>query len=264
MSGDRSDRGKSGKSANSGKSGAPVCAICGKEIEGKYLRDFWGNDYHYGHRNSHPACDYCGRLMSRRSSDGAFSFDDGRKICGLCKADAVEEKETGLRILYEARDLLEKAGIVLRPFNPSFSLLDRNTLKKYSKSGEEQGFTHAAKKSDGAGNILELKIRVFVLHGLPYEAFLATAAHELMHAWIHLNGRNDAKKWLKEGSCNMAAFLALRQKRSLKAEYQIRQMQEQRDRVYGKGFRKVRRFVQRRGTKSWLRVLRTKRSLPLF
>ena len=243
---------------------APVCAVCGKAIEGKYLKDFWGNSSHVGHLRSNPSCDYCGRIISQRSTGGGSTYEDGRQICALCKEEAVEDKDTGLQILYEARDLLEKSGIVLKPFNPAFSILDRKTLKRYTKSGEEQGFTHARKKSDGAGRILELKIRVFVLHGLPYFAFLTTAAHELMHAWIHLNGRNDAKKWLKEGSCNMAAYLVLRQKRDLKAEYQIRQMREQKDKVYGKGFRKVHRYVKSRGVKQWLEVLRKRKSLPLL
>lgn len=243
---------------------APVCTVCGKRIEGKYLKDFWGNAYHVGHLRSNPSCDYCGRIISQRSTGGGSTYEDGRHICSICKAEAVEEKERGLEILYEARDLLEKSGIVLKPFNPAFSVLDRKTLKKYTKSGEEQGFTHARKKSDGAGNILELKIRVFVLHGLPYFAFLATAAHELMHAWIHLNGRNDAKKWLKEGSCNMAAYLVLREERSREAEYRIRQLRADRDKIYGRGFRKVLRFYQKRGKKAWLQAARYRRSLPLL
>lgn len=163
----------------------------------------------------------------------------------LCRDRAIESKEAGLAVLNEAHDLLEGHGVLLRPFRPKFSLLDRQTLRKYSKSGNELGFTQAGRRTDTrTGRIIELKIQVFILEGLPYETFLATAAHELMHAWIHLNGRQDASRWFKEGSCNMAAYLVLRAKRSYAAEYQIEQMRRQTDRVYGKGFRKVLRCAQ--------------------
>ncbi|MCF7949988.1 MAG: protein DA1 [Spirochaetia bacterium] len=242
----------------------PVCAVCGKTIQGRYIRDYWGNNYHSTHEQTHPACHYCGRLISKHSTGGGSRYSDGRMICALCRDRAIENKESGLAVLNEAHDLLEKHGILLRPFRPKFSLLDRQTLGKYSKSGNELGFTHATRRTDSSGRILDLKIQVFILHGLPYEAFLATAAHELMHAWIHLNGRQDAARWFKEGSCNMAAYLALRSKRTLEADYQIEQMRRQTDRVYGRGFRKVLRFAQRRGTGAWLKSVRTAKRLPLL
>ena len=242
----------------------PICSVCGGNITGKYIQDFWGNNYHSGHLSTNPPCEYCGRLISKPSTGGGTTYKDGRRICALCKSEAVEDEKRGLEILYQANSLLHKAGIALKPFHPSFNLLDRNTLKRRSGRGEEQGFTHTKRKTDSRGKILELKIRVFILHGLPYHAFLSTAAHELMHAWLQLNGRGDAKKWLIEGSCNMAAYLVLRLKGGLKSEYQIFQMREQRDKVYGKGFNKVLAFVNRRGVKTWLNVLHTRTRLPLL
>lgn len=243
----------------------PVCAVCGKTIQGRYIRDYWGNNYHSAHEQTHPACYYCGRLISKRSTGGGSRYSDGRMICKLCRDRAIETKDSGLAVLNEAHDLLEKHGILLHPFRPKFSLLDRQTLRKYSKSGNELGFTKAERRTDTrSGRILELKIQVFILSGLPYEAFLATAAHELMHAWIHLNGRQDAVRWFKEGSCNMAAYLALRAKRTIEAEYQIEQMHRQTDRIYGRGFRKVLRYAQRRGTPAWLKTVRTQKRLPLL
>ena len=41
-------------------------------------------------------------------------------------------------------------------------------------------------------------------------------------------------------------------------------MRRQTDRVYGKGFRKVLRFAQRRGTGAWLRAVGSKKRLPLL
>ncbi|MFO7850589.1 MAG: protein DA1 [Spirochaetia bacterium] len=243
---------------------SPVCAICRRPIEGKFIRDFWGNNYHADHTKTHPSCRYCGRLISKRSTGGGSRNKDGRAVCAICGNKAVVSRDTGLKILREAHELLEKHGILLRPFHPKFELLDRSILRKYSASGDELGFTQAARRTDSNGRILELKIQVFILSGLPYEAFLATAAHELMHAWIHLNGRQDADRRFKEGSCNMAAYLALRSKRTLEAEYQIEQMRRQKDRIYGRGFRKVLRFTHRRSTASWLKVVRTRKRLPLF
>jgi hypothetical protein len=176
----------------------------------------------------------------------------------------VDSRRRGIEVLYEARRRLERHGIVIRPFDPAFKLLYRDTLKKYSSGGDEQGLTHVKKRTAADGTVKELSIRVFVLSGLPYEDFLAAAAHELMHVWLRLHGRDDAKRWFVEGSCNMAAYLVLREERSREAEYRIRQMRADRDKIYGRGFRKVLRFYQRRGRKAWLEAARTRRSLPLF
>ncbi|MFW5712869.1 MAG: hypothetical protein ACOCZA_13085 [Spirochaetota bacterium] len=40
---------------------------------------------------------------------------------------AIESKQAGLAVLNEAHDLLKKHGILLRPFRPKFSLLDRRS-----------------------------------------------------------------------------------------------------------------------------------------
>ena len=242
----------------------PVCALCGYQIEGRYLQDYWGNAYHEGHLRTNPACEYCGRLISPRSTGGGSTYEDGRVICTLCRKRAVDSRRRALEVLYEARDRLEKYGIVIRPFDPAFKMLRRDTLKRHSSGGDEQGLTHVRKRTAADGTILELSISVFVLSGLPYEDFLAASAHELMHVWLRLNGRDDARRWFVEGNCNLAAYLALREERTREAEYRIRQLKEDRNRVYGRGFRKVLRYYSRRGKKAWLQAARTRTSLPLI
>jgi hypothetical protein len=262
--GEESQRGDTSAGGSSAAPDQPVCALCGYPIEGRYLADYWGNAYHEGHTRTNPACRYCGRLIANRTTGGGTTYEDGRIICALCRKRAIDTRRRGLEVLYEARSRLEKHGIVIRPFDPAFKLLYSDTLKKYSSGGDEQGLTHVTKRTGPDGSIKELSIRVFVLSGLPYEDFLAAAAHELMHVWLRLNGRDDAKRWFVEGSCNMAAFLVLREERSREAEYRIRQMRGDRDKVYGRGFRKVLRFYQKRGKKEWLRAARYRSSLPLL
>jgi len=265
---DSSDRSSGGGGQSTGGSsaspGQPTCAICGYRIEGRYIVDYWGNAYHEGHTRTNPTCQYCGRLIATRTTGGGTTYEDGRIICSLCRKRAIDTRRRGIEVLYEARRRLENYGLKIRPFDPAFKLLYSDTLKKYSSGGDEQGLTHVKKRSASDGTVKELSIRVFVLSGLPYEDFLAACAHELMHVWLRLNGRDDAKRWFVEGSCNMAAYLVLREERSREAEYRIRQMRADRDKIYGRGFRKVLRFYRRRGRKAWLEAVRKRRSLPLL
>ena len=98
----------------------------------------------------------------------------------IVRAERVSRKETGLRgigfrLFHRFFKRLSEYPI---PANSgTFSLLDRQTLRKYSKSGNELGFTQAGRRTDTrTERIIELKIQVFILEGLPYAQRRGTAA----------------------------------------------------------------------------------------
>jgi hypothetical protein len=199
-----------------------------------------------------PRCDYCGRLLSERLTGGGKAYPDGRKICGLCLKTAVSDLKRGRRILREVHDQLEGFGVLIRPFQPGFSLIDRSRLRQLDRTGrEKQGYAVFNRKTLN-GEIREFSLEVYILDGLPETAFRSTCAHELMHIWFYSRGITDASPAMVEGSCNMAAWLMLSRMKTPEASYLMRSFSEDRSRVYGKGFRKARSLVDRKGIKGWL------------
>jgi uncharacterized Zn finger protein (UPF0148 family) len=243
------------------------CAICGKVIRGKYLQDYWGNIYHAQHAKELPACFYCTRLICEKLTGGGKKYSDGRVICGICLKTAVEEDEEARSLIADVRKRLERYGIKVQGEVSKTYLLDRNKLNKVSgRSGsdsEEAGFTKLEKKTAN-GKLLSFNIQIFILEGLPETHFIATAAHELMHVWQHLYAVPENDKQLREGSCNFAAYLVLKDLHTAEANYIIKTYFENKDRVYGKGFVKVYNLVKKRGIKGWLFYLRENKKLPLF
>lgn len=199
-----------------------------------------------------PRCDYCGRLMSEHLTGGGRAYPDGRKICGICLKTAVSDSDRGRRILEEVHDQLEALGIVIRPFQPRFGLIDRSRLGQLDRTGREKQGSAVFNRSTVNGEIREFSLELYVLNGLPETAFRSACAHELMHIWFYSRGIADASPVMIEGSCNMAAWLMLSRMRTPQASYLMQSFSEDRSRIYGKGFRKARALVDRRGVKGWL------------
>lgn len=123
---------------------------------------------------------------------------------------------------------------------------------------EQSGFTKLQKKVVN-GKLSSFTMDIFILEGLPKTHFIATAAHELMHVWQHLFAVPENDLALREGSCNYAAYLVLRELKTPMAEYIINSYFENKDKIYGRGFLSVVSLVKRAGLKGWLDYLRNKK-----
>ncbi|MBI9104620.1 MAG: protein DA1 [Spirochaetales bacterium] len=230
----------------------PICTYCGRPIIGKYLKDYWGNSYCAEHIKAVPQCDYCGRLISPKTTRGGKTYSDGRRICGICLPKAVTENQTGRELLGKVHDLLEETGIMIQPFKPDFALISRSRLKQLDRrGGEKQGFATFKRRMVKA-KITSFKMEIFILNGLPESSFISTCAHELMHIWFYSRNITDASPALIEGSCNMAAYLILKKQGTLEAEYLIKGLFEDKNKIYGAGFRKIQKLTDKRGTSGWL------------
>lgn len=252
------------------------CGHCGKPITGKYVKDYWGNAYHAGHLREALRCFYCGRLISKGLTGGGKTYRDGRVICALCLKSAVDNTAAAVPILKDVRSRLERHGITVKGTFAETHLLNRGGLAKISgrraARTEEAGFTKLEKKTVN-GRLASFSMQVFILKGLPETHYIATAAHELMHVWQHLYAVPENDPALREGSCNYASYLVLRELAggsgragnagavrkfgtADEAGYITETFFSTRDRVYGKGFLKVYQLVKDRGIKGWLEYLR--------
>lgn len=238
----------------------PKCTHCGKPINGKYFKDYWGNSYCAEHLRTVPQCDYCGRLIGNKTRGGK-NYPDGRKICGICLKTAVTDNGQGLRLLRQVHESLEAEGIKISPFKPEFMLISRSKLKQLDKKGgEKQGFAVFDRRVTG-GKVVSFKMQIYILDGLPESSFISTAAHELMHIWFYSRNITETSPALAEGSCNMASYLVLKKLKTLEAELLIKGLFESKDKIYGTGFRKVEKLANRRGVAGWLEYARTKKRI---
>ncbi len=242
------------------------CTLCGEIIQGRFLKDYWGNIYHEGHKDRASRCDYCSRFISEKTTGGGTRYRDGRHICGLCRPAAVQDTKEARELLGDARKRLERYGIAIDRFDPGFHLIDRGKLKRVSRlsrppDSEETGFTHFRSRSLG-GRIVSFELNIYILLGLPRGHFIEAAAHELMHVWQYLNAPPKNDRALCEGSCNYAAYLVLQELSGAESKYLVHNLFGSKDRFYGEGFRRVARLVEKRGTKYWLSRLRANRRFP--
>lgn len=239
------------------------CSLCGGIIEDEYLTDFWGNVYHKYHEGNIPKCDYCGRFISDRLTDGGYQYDDGRNICGLCKRTAVENLSEAKHLLDGARMQLARKGIKIESDDIDLHLVDRKQLKDlaHNKSNDQMGFV---KYDARAVNdvIVSRNFDVYILQRIPKIDFIATAAHELMHIWQYVNAPFGNDLAFCEGSCNYASYIVLQQYPDKKSEYVIDIMNKDQDEIYGEGFRQVKKLVKDRGISYWLNWLQKDRNFP--
>jgi hypothetical protein len=91
---------------------------------------------------------------------------------------------------------------------------------------------------------------------------VSTLAHELTHVWQFMAGRLKNDRALSEGSCNYAAYLVLQHYGGKQTEYAISNIIDDKDEIYGDGFRRVKRFAEENGIAAWLELLRKKNHFP--
>ncbi len=239
------------------------CAYCGEVISGEYFYDFWGNSYHPYHQGAVPQCEYCGRFISRRLTNGGQQYSDGRHICGLCYRTAVGDKYRAEWVLNEVVARLAGERIVIGKDNINLHLVDKNVLNSITgdPSGHHTGFTRYEGKGQLGGPI-DRKFDIYILEGLPEIVFMAVAAHELMHVWQYTFAPLDSDPAFYEGNCNYASYLLLRRTQNGQAEYIIGNMAQSDDPIYGEGYRRVKDFARSVGNRDWLEYSKNNKSLP--
>lgn len=231
------------------------CNYCDKEIKSKFLKDFWGNCYHLEHKGFVQGCSYCGRVISKKLTEGGKRYRDGKYICGLCSKEAVNEQS---QIQSEYRyilDIMVRIGFDLKKYKTDIYLINRDESSKVTR--EEPGYIKCEMiKSNGF--VTSISFKIYILKGLPREYFIETLSHEMMHQWLTLNGKEGMKPVLLEGACNYIAYYIMERLKTPLCYYIIDNLLKDPHPHYGKGFRKVLEYARKNGHISLIKLLKNK------
>lgn len=239
------------------------CGICGEIIKETYLLDFWGNAYHSRHKNEYPTCEHCGRLICEQFTGGGIRYPEGRHVCNLCLPSTINEIDRAESILEKVRSYLALEGIRINEKNIGLHLIGRDELNKLAntQSDDQNGYT-ICKETRRMLVLTNREFDIYLLDGMPEANLIAVAAHELMHVWQYENVPGDNDKIFSEGSCNYASLLVLKYFPGQMTDYLISTMIQDKDPVYGEGFRRIKKLVEDHGVEFWLRQLKNLKTFP--
>jgi len=244
---------------------APRCDVCDAGILGRYLVDPMGNRYHAEHRI--PLCTYCRRAVSPKTSQGGYTYGDGRSVCGMCYPQVIRSDREVAAAIEEVRAKLETWGLSVPQTAAPLKLVDLNRLKQLMRRGglhgqNIQGFTSVLSETQG-GQVTKREIAVYVLNGMPREDFMGTVAHELTHVWINLNATKKLHPTLEEGACNYVRSLLHAQSGTPDAARNLSSMKDDPDEHYGRGYRRAKAYADRNGLPALLTLMRRGSAFPL-
>ncbi|KAG7535768.1 Protein DA1-like [Arabidopsis thaliana x Arabidopsis arenosa] len=295
------------------KNEIPNCYVCEKKIsltsEGRKFNahPFWKEKYCLSHDDDGtPKCCSCERLESCGTK--YVNLEDGRWLCRECMECAVMDTVECHHLHLEIRDFFECLNMKIEKQFPLL-LVEKEALNKAEKEekidnyygmatrgiclSEEQMVTSVSKikrQRMGPNKQLVLEIvpksqmvlrkcevtAILILYGLPRFLTGYILAHEMMHAWLRLNGYRNLDMVLEEGLCqvlghmwlepqtyatpDVAAAASSSSSRTLPAtttskkgepsEYEKRlvkfckdQIETDESPVYGDGFRKVNKMM---------------------
>ncbi|MCB2198565.1 hypothetical protein KQI63_04120 [bacterium] len=227
---------------------AKRCVVCGEVIQGQYIEDGWGGTIHARHHETVPRCDSCSRFLAGLS--GTRHLDDGRSLCADCWRGGVHDLPHAERLMGEAQRILGEAGIgLLTPLETiSLELVDKQKIATIGGvGGDTYGVHEVESKRTSDGRVILEETTIYLVRDLPEEQALAVLAHELFHVWQHERGADGGAAQWREGSANVAGWLALQSRNTELARFLLEKMDEAPDLTYGTGFRRAKRLYETRG-----------------
>ncbi|CAN1163768.1 Protein DA1 [Linum perenne] len=197
---------------------------------------FWNQKYCPTHEHdSTPRCCSCERMEPQDT--GYVPLNDGRKLCLECLDSAVMDTNqcqplyNDIQLFYESLDMKVEQYVPLL-------LVERQALNE-AREGEKNGHYHMPEtrglclseeqtistqvrrpKSGGHQSTdmitepYKLTRRcdvtaILILYGLPRLLTGSILAHEMMHAWMRLNGFQPLSQDIEEGICQVLAHMWL-------------------------------------------------------
>ncbi|CAN6970628.1 unnamed protein product [Brassica rapa subsp. trilocularis] len=219
------------------------CYVCQEKVKIREYNShpFWKEIYCPAHEtDGTPKCCSCERLEPRETE--FVMLDDGRWLCLECMDSAVMDTDEVQPLHFEIRDFFH--GLFL-PVEKEFSLLlvEKQALNKAEEEekidnqhgvvtrgiclSEEQIVTNVSKgpkmgeNKQLTGKTTESQrvvsgcpvTAILILYGLPRLLTGSIMAHEMMHAYLRLNGHNNLNKVLEEGICQVLGHMWLETQR---------------------------------------------------
>ncbi|MCO5601047.1 hypothetical protein L7F22_055164 [Adiantum nelumboides] len=222
----------------------PKCDVCKEFIPTNRAglieyraHPFWGQKYCPRHEmDSTPRCCSCERVESKDAQ--YISLEDGRKLCLECLHTAIMDTGECQPLYHEIRDFYEGMYMQIAQQVPML-LVERQALNE-AIEGEKDGQHHMPEtrglclsEEQTVNTILRrprimtgnrfIEMRtgptkltrhcevtaILVLYGLPRLLTGSILAHELMHAWLRLNGFRNLRPEVEEGICQVVAHMWL-------------------------------------------------------
>jgi hypothetical protein len=237
----------------------PRCCIC-RGASGHFEIDPWGNCYHTSHVENVPRCHQCDRRLLASitgASAHGWLYDDGRAVCGDCWRDSVGTVRKAKQRMRHVCRTLAKHGISVDTTDVHVKLVP---YTEGGLGGDQLGSAHTQWTEYATRRRFDRADVQIVLH-LSEPLFDSVLAHELMHVWIAQNTRRELDARTEEGVCQLASHLVLRDGHDRRADYLRKKIEKSQDPVYGDGYRRAKRYVDRRGMASLLNRLRKAKKL---
>jgi hypothetical protein len=199
---------------------------------------FWEERYCPVHEaDGTPKCCSCERLEPRESN--YVMLADGRWLCLECMNSAVMDSDECQPLHFDMRDFFEGLNMKIEKEFP-FLLVEKQALNKAEKEEKIQDYQYevvtrgiclseeqivdsvSQRPVRGPNNKLvgmatesqkvtrECEVTaILILYGLPRLLTGYILAHEMMHAWLRLNGYRNLKLELEEGICQVLGHMWL-------------------------------------------------------
>lgn len=240
---------------------APRCAYCGRPLMGEYLVDHWGTKYCKHHQGEYPACSYCGRLVPPEQQEaGAESVR-----CSVCRSSAIDAAEEARPIFSQLIRWVSSQGLMYHNLRLSLELCGRAKLAQLLQERNQPhslGATTSATYTQN-GQVIRTEINgIAVLQGLPSMLFQGVTIHELGHVWLVVHGVQGLPSWAEEGFCEYLSHRYYMDVNTPESRYHAICIEQNKDSIYGGGFRHIRSLVDAYGFARFLEILRTTKRLP--
>ncbi|KAL9357058.1 hypothetical protein Peur_050311 [Populus x canadensis] len=222
----------------------PRCDVCNKFIPTNSAglieyraHPFWLQKYCPSHeRDMTPRCCSCERMEPRDTR--YISLDDGRKLCLECLDSAIMDTHECQPLYFEIREFYEGLNMKVKQEIPLL-LVERTALNE-AMEGEKNGHHHLPETRGlclseeqtvttvlrrpriGAGyRFIDIRTEpyrlsrrcevtaILILYGLPRLLTGSILAHEMMHAWLRLQGYPNLRPEVEEGICQVLAHMWL-------------------------------------------------------
>ena len=236
------------------------CSVCHEPVRGQYFTDSWENSFCGRHTQELRQCFTCRRLICEGITGGGVDYEDGRRMCNLCRKSAIDDLEDALPLFSKVQKVLEKQGLGL----------DKNVRMPLRLASESDidllaGGTPQIEAGISVLEVLSINgletarnvTEIVILYGLPITHASAIMAHELGHVWCLLNHMPDLSSPVQEGICEMFSYGYLSQLDTPESRFHMKGIEDNHDPVYGGGFRLVRDALRGRTLAALLKDVKT-------